>query len=97
MASDTIKAIDAREGCQIEGVLIINKVPGNCHISSHAFAEGISRVYQVGKHLDFSHTVNHFSFGKDEDQKDMRDTYGEKIVNELDGLTINQAHYIQGG
>ena len=33
--------MEDKEGCNIEGVLIINKVPGNFHISSHAFGEPI--------------------------------------------------------
>jgi hypothetical protein len=35
----TIKALDHSEGCQIEGTIIINKVPGNFHLSTHAFGD----------------------------------------------------------
>ena len=34
---ETIKAMDDGEGCLVEGTVIINKVPGNFHLSTHAF------------------------------------------------------------
>ena len=34
---DTVKAMDDNEGCLVEGTVIINKVPGNFHLSTHAF------------------------------------------------------------
>ena len=34
---DTLKALDDGEGCIVEGTAIINKVPGNFHLSTHAF------------------------------------------------------------
>jgi hypothetical protein len=30
-----MKGFEANEGCQIEGQVMIHKVPGNFHISSH--------------------------------------------------------------
>ena len=34
---ETVKAMDEQEGCRVEGTIIINKVPGNFHLSTHAF------------------------------------------------------------
>jgi hypothetical protein len=31
----TVAGLDAGEGCEIEGEVLIHKVPGNFHISSH--------------------------------------------------------------
>jgi hypothetical protein len=38
---DTVKAMDDGEGCVVEGTAIINKVPGNFHLSTHAFGSVI--------------------------------------------------------
>ena len=35
--AETVKAMDDQEGCRVEGTIIINKVPGNFHLSTHAF------------------------------------------------------------
>jgi hypothetical protein len=35
----TIKAMEEKEGCNVVGTLIINKVPGNFHLSTHAFGD----------------------------------------------------------
>lgn len=35
----TVKALEANEGCLIAGTVIINKVPGNFHVSTHAFGD----------------------------------------------------------
>jgi hypothetical protein len=37
--------MDAGEGCLLEGTIIINKVPGNFHISTHAFGGIVGRLY----------------------------------------------------
>jgi hypothetical protein len=34
-----MKALDEKEGCRVEGTVVINKVPGNFHISSHAYGQ----------------------------------------------------------
>ena len=38
------KQVSEREGCQLKGFFKVNKVPGNFHISSHAFGPTISRL-----------------------------------------------------
>jgi len=47
------------EGCTMKGVILVNRVPGNFHISAHSK----SHSFQSGK-LNMSHTVGSMSFGK---------------------------------
>jgi hypothetical protein len=35
----TVEALNNNEGCIMAGTVIINKVPGNFHVSTHAFGE----------------------------------------------------------
>lgn len=85
------------EGCLVEGTVIINKVPGNFHLSSHAFGEVIQRLYMSGRNLDFSHTINHLSFGNDKAMKQIMNKYNEKMQFDLDGTHIEQSQYLHGG
>lgn len=47
------------EGCTMKGVILVNRVPGNFHISAHSK----SHSFQSGK-LNMSHRVDAMSFGK---------------------------------
>merc|ERR1719183_2545352 len=47
------------EGCLMRGVLLVNRVPGNFHISAHSK----SHSFQHGM-LNMSHSVDSMSFGK---------------------------------
>jgi len=64
-----LKAFADKEGCHLKGYILINKVPGNFHISSHAYAHQIGYVArQAGINaLDLSHKINHLSFGSIDD------------------------------
>lgn len=61
-----LKALNDREGCHLTGVLTINKVPGNFHISSHAYSHYIGSLLRESglNTIDLSHKINHLSFGK---------------------------------
>ena len=63
--------MDKKEGCQVVGTVIINKVPGNFHLSTHAFGDVVQKLYMSGKRLDFSHKINHLSFGSDPEMKEI--------------------------
>mmetsp|Transcript_19240 Transcript_19240/g.18380 ORF Transcript_19240/g.18380 Transcript_19240/m.18380 type:complete len:129 (+) Transcript_19240:463-849(+) len=89
--------MDKNEGCNMVGVVQINKVPGNFHISTHAFGEVVQRIYMGGRRLDFSHTINHLSFGVDSMMKQMEEYYGDKFVFDLDGTTIDQNAFLHQG
>lgn len=47
------------EGCAIRGVVLVNRVPGNFHISAHSKAHS----FQPGK-LNMSHTIGRMTFGR---------------------------------
>jgi hypothetical protein len=82
---DALLALEESEGCRIEGTVVINKVPGNFHISSHAYGHVVQQMYMMGKRLDFTHTIHHLSFGDDGQNKEIRKRYDEKFEYDLDG------------
>ena len=82
--------MDEQEGCIVEGTVIINKVPGNFHLSTHAFGQVVQMIYMGGRQLDFTHTVKHLSFGNDTQMKQIQTKYGEKFVFDMDGHHIDQ-------
>ena len=86
---ETVKALGDMEGCLVEGTVIINKVPGNFHLSTHAFGQVIQKLYMMGHRLDFTHTINHLSFGNDTQMQQIQAKFGEKFVFDLDGHHIN--------
>mmetsp|Transcript_20644 Transcript_20644/g.69275 ORF Transcript_20644/g.69275 Transcript_20644/m.69275 type:complete len:470 (-) Transcript_20644:396-1805(-) len=47
------------EGCIVQGALLVNRVPGNFHISAHSTSHSLHMP-----HLNLTHTVKHLSFGK---------------------------------
>lgn len=76
-----------REGCRIKGYFLVNKVPGNFHISSHAFGPTIQRLANEGLlTMDLNHKINHLSFGNDEELRKVKDIFSEGVLNPLDGL-----------
>lgn len=79
------KQLDEKEGCQLEGQVKMHKVPGNFHLSSHDCPETVMKLMQNGYKIDFTHTINHLSFGSPEDQKVINYRYGGSITNELSG------------
>uniref|UniRef100_A0A6A7G9S0 Endoplasmic reticulum-Golgi intermediate compartment protein 3 n=1 Tax=Hirondellea gigas TaxID=1518452 RepID=A0A6A7G9S0_9CRUS len=50
------------EGCRLKGFLLVNKVPGNAHISAHAHPE-LLQTLLGGKPMNLSHKINYLSFG----------------------------------
>lgn len=94
---ETIKGIDAKEGCKLSGFVFINKVPGNFHISGHHYPDAVQKVYMSGRSLDFSHTINHLSFGDIGDIEHIEKNFNEKFKFELDGRDIPQEKYMAGG
>ena len=68
-----IEALKNQEGCQLFGYLLINRVPGNFHISSHAFHEYLNKIFNMAniRTIDLSHKINHISFGEDGEIKEI--------------------------
>lgn len=67
-AEDMIKkvkqALDNREGCQVYGVLDVQRVAGNFHISVHGLSIYVAqRIFEVPTHVNVSHVIHDLSFG----------------------------------
>lgn len=58
-------AFQKKLGCRIKGSFTVNEVPGNFHISSHAYANIFTRLKndKIIETLDVSHTINYLYFG----------------------------------
>jgi len=79
------KEISNQEGCKIKGYFLVNKVPGNFHISSHAFSPIIHRLFTDGfLNFDLSHKINHISFGDDKDFKIIKTRFNTGELSPLD-------------
>jgi hypothetical protein len=48
-----------------------------------------------GKSLDFTHKINHLSFGNMQDMQYIEKNYKEKFKFELDGRYIEQEKYVK--
>jgi hypothetical protein len=81
------QAIIDKEGCRLYGTFLVNKVPGNFHISSHAFGPTIQRLFSEGMmQFDVTHKINHISFGDDSDLKQIKTKFGVGVLNPLDNI-----------
>ena len=48
------------------------------------------KLIQSGNKIDFTHTINHLSFGDPEDQAIINGNFGGQITNELNGKKQEQ-------
>jgi hypothetical protein len=82
------EAYKAEEGCQLVGSIEVNKVPGNFHISSHAYNNILSQVFNEAgiNTIDLSHKIKHISFGDDKDLKQIKAKFNKGVLNPLDGV-----------
>ena len=78
----------------MSGFVFINKVPGNFHISGHHYPEAVQKLFFLGHKLDFSHKINHLSFGDVSDIKHIESNFNEKFKFELDGRDIPQSNFV---
>lgn len=81
-----VQMMEMNRGCKLKGNLIVNKVNGNFHISSHAFPEVFLILQAQGKVLDFSHKINHLSFGSEESISKIKSITGGWNLSPLDKL-----------
>lgn len=88
--SSAKKQLEEKQGCQLEGAVKLHKVPGNFHLSSHDCPETVMKLMQSGYKIDFSHIINHLSFGDLNDQRVINYRYGGEITNELNGKEMEQ-------
>lgn len=76
-----------KEGCRLHGFIRVNKVPGNFHISSHAYHEFMhSLIGNDFSALDLSHSIAHLSYGENADLSSIRTSFSEGVLSPLDGL-----------
>lgn len=66
------------QGCQLRGFFSINRVPGNFHISTHAHNDLLINLEQQGLTFDFTHRIDHVSFGKQFDYEQIKAYYFSK-------------------
>lgn len=79
------KELTDGEGCRLLGNISVLRVPGNFHISSHAYAQVIGRLAQEGAfNFDLSHTINHISFGEETDIQNIKRIFNDGILSPLD-------------
>ena len=69
---DKIKVeVEEGQGCRIEGFIDVVRVPGNFHISHHAFGDILQALNREDIHLDNSFKINHLSFGTKQDMENI--------------------------
>lgn len=84
---DVITEINEKQGCQVQGYFYVNKVPGNFHISAHAYGSIVQQLIGLG-HFDFnvSHSINTISFGDTVELTKIKKNFAEGSLNPLDGM-----------
>jgi hypothetical protein len=89
---DEVKnAVLAGEGCNLKGQLEVLRVPGNFHISSHAFGDILGRLQSEGVYkFDISHKINHLSFGSEDNIINIKNKFNVGILNPIDGVIKKQ-------
>lgn len=79
-------ALKDQEGCWLIGQISVLRVPGSVYLSYFQYAYIINRLRAEGIKLpDFSHTINHISFGEEEDLKVIKTIFDTGILNPIDG------------
>lgn len=94
---ETTKALEDKEGCKLSGFVFINKVPGNFHISGHHYPDAVQQLFMHGHKLDFTHKINHLSFGDIRDIEHIEQNFDEKFNFELDGRNVDQKKFFGNG
>jgi len=77
-------AAQVGEGCRLEGSIQVKKVPGNFHVSAHAHADLLPRLFPSG-FMDVSHSVHSLWFGEEEAGRTVRDHVASAQVDPLRG------------
>lgn len=94
MVYDTVKKqIQDGEGCQVEGIIMVNKVPGNIHFSVHneKMAQMLQKLNADGIYLNFAHRIKHFSFGTHEhDAREIQRKFPEIELFPLEGTSMDE-------
>jgi len=93
------EAFTKQEGCHLMGSIEVNKVPGNFHVSCHAYQHFLTEIVQHnnGQTIDLSHQINHISFGSDEDLKEIKKKFNRGVLNPLDGVKVIKSEAVRNG
>lgn len=76
------------EGCRVKGHFEVLRIPGNFHISAHGFRDAISKLKNnkdIKFSFNFTHKINHLSFGDEVAINDIHNEFKVGIFNPLDG------------
>lgn len=75
----------------MKGDFTVKEVPGNFHISSHAYQNIYARLKMEGKlqTLDMSHKINYLFFGDAENTSTVGLIHSEAALSKLNGHEIN--------
>ena len=97
LLESAIKSMEDKEGCRMEGTVKIHKVPGNFHISHHAYWNTMEQLYHRGKRIDFTHKINNISFGDKDTAKKMQRRFSENMESDLAGVEVKHTEKMQYG
>lgn len=84
-------ALDRGDGCRVIGAFEVMRVPGNFHISSHAYGEVVKEMMVMYGEVkvNMTHTVNHLAFGEEKELKDVEKGFrGVGNLYALDGVVM---------
>ena len=72
-------------GCRLQGDFTVKEVPGNFHISSHAYQNIYARLRMdnVIKTLDMSHKINYLFFGDMDNITKIQKQHPEAVLAKL--------------
>ena len=101
----------AHEGCNIAGIVRVNKVVGNIHFSpGRSFRTAAQNIYELvpylkedGNRHDFSHSIQTFAFQGDDEFDFEKANKGLKlkeqlgVINPLDGTSLKVSNTIEFG
>jgi len=72
------------------GYIEINRVPGNFHISTHAYNDIVMGLSFEGFKFDYTYLINHISFGKMQSFEYLKKEFKDQsFQSPLDGLKFN--------
>ncbi len=82
------KSLNDKEGCRLKGSISVLRLPGNFHVSSHAFFNIIKEFRANGTNINFdiTHTVNHIAFGEEKDIEFIKKEFNDGIITPLDNI-----------
>lgn len=75
-----------KEGCWLIGKVDVLRVPGSFHVSTFSHAAITNKLRNEGFNpTNLSHTINHISFGAEDDIKNIKQIFNTGILNPIDG------------